>query len=274
MAKFLSDNSVIELKTSNKFEILSVTPKVTIKDFVNVDNIISSYCTEIKDIDNVESARFAASAINKVLLRPEEVKILRECGEFSFNKYLTKLAKTALLNTDISKTQNEGFNQVVATLNAAIINAGINPTVIKTHEYPVDYIALGLDALVIPDVQDYRFTNTTEYPLIIFAQVISNKICINIIGKLRDTNIKNSIRIDTKNKIEPLIVNVENNDLQQGEKRVVVQGRQGIEVGVYRETYVDNKIAYENYIYGVTYKATETIIQIGPGSVNSNLRSK
>jgi len=246
---FTDNNSVLE----------TIVPHIVSKDLEGADEIVSRYTTEIKSPENEDSIRVAVSAINKVLIYPLDEETGEEAGVFSFNKYLSQ-------ENALQQQNNEGYNQVASTLYAAVLSAGIKPdAIVRTpHRTPVDYIDAGLDAIVFNNSVDFKFKNTTNSILIIFAEVKGNKVIVSLVGKKKDKLMKTSLQVEIEQRYEPPVVNVENTDLSPGEKKLISQGREGLKVNVFIVYSKNNAEIDKKLIHTDKYEAIETLVQTGP----------
>ncbi|MDP4093337.1 MAG: peptidoglycan binding domain-containing protein [Bacillota bacterium] len=162
----------------DSFVLSGIMPEITLKDLDGINDVLSSYSTDINNTDNEDSIKLAAYAINKVLVCPADPAAQKEAGVFSFNKYLK-------LENGIQEKNNDGYNQVVSTLYAALTTSGITPDAIKRTENSnhTDFISQAYNSIVLGSKTDFRFTNTLKNAVIIFAEVKDNKLTINIVGK-------------------------------------------------------------------------------------------
>jgi len=253
-------NTPIILNKNNNFEIQTVIPKVTLKDFNGVNNIIAQTSTEIPVKGNGDSIKQAVTAINNIIIYP--VKIGKEEKSiFSFNKRLSALKVVSYQN-------DEGYNQVASTLYATVLAAGIKQsTITRTpHEATVDYINPGLDACVSSNSEDLKFENTLQNNIVIVAEIKDSKLVISLLGKSSDRSTKINIVSEVQQRYMPTVINVENQDLRPGQKKLISLGKDGLRVNVYSiktkgKTEVDKKLLYYDQ-----YKSVEAIVQIGPNT--------
>lgn len=254
-------NSPLVFDVANNYEMKTVYPQITSKDLEGAEDVISRFSTDIKSPENEDSIKIAANAINKVLIYPVDAKTGKDAGVFSFNKYLA--AEKGNMDQN-----NEGYNQVASTLYAAVLTAGIKQdTVMRTpHKNQVDYIDPGLDTVVFGDSIDFKFKNSLDCTLIIFAEVKDNKLTVSLVGKKKDKLVKNNLKIEVEQKYDPPVITVESQDMKPGEKKLVSQGKEGLKVNVYRITLKGDKEVDKKLIGTDKYEAIETMVQIGPNS--------
>lgn len=258
-------SSPVEFKLADDGEIETVYPGITSNDLEGADEVISRFSTDIASPDIEDSIRLAVSAINKVLIYPVDLKTGEDAGIFSFNKYLSTENGTMEQN-------NEGYNQVVSTLYAAVLSAGINRDAITrtSHKTPVDYIEPGLDAIVFGNTVDFKFKNTLDNTMVIFAEVKGGKVIISLAGKKKDKLIENSIKVEIGQKFTPPLIKLENRDLEPGEEKLVSQGKEGLKVNVFRVKSKNNEEVGRELISSDKYDAVETVIQTGPAEKVEN----
>lgn len=168
----------VVFRFSNKYELEEMVPVTRTEDFAGIHDIVSTYSTKIKNAENLEHIKKAVSAINRVLVYSVDPVTGERAGVFSFNKYLNEEGLTTEQN-------DEGYNQVASTLHAAVIYAGIEPKGITRvhHKSPVDYIEPGLDVRVFGSSEDYKFRNSLDTNLVIFAEIRDNKVVVTLAGK-------------------------------------------------------------------------------------------
>jgi vancomycin resistance protein YoaR len=256
--------TTIEFNNGKNLEIENISPQYSVSDFNGANEVISQYSTVIKDPEQEDSIKTAVHAINKVVLFPKDVKRGLEAGTFTFNKYLA--LDGALMEENI-----EGYNQVASTLNAAVLNSEIDSKVIirNKHNSTVDYIDPGLDALVLGNTYNYKFKNTLDNIIIIFAQVKDNKVIVSLVGKKEDKKTSSSLEIDVV-RYDPSIVNTESQTLKSGEKKMISPGKEGVKVNVYRTISSNGNTISKTLIYkDVMYDAVKAVVETGPGTGNN-----
>ena len=253
------DNS-IEFKPENNYEIETVTPEFTLSRFEGAEEVVSQYTTKITTPEYEDSIKTAVHAINRVMVPPADLKEGLEAATFSFNKYLN--LENAILEHD-----NEGYNQVASTLNAAVLNLLDLKDITRTpHKFTVDYIEPGLDAIVLGNTYDYSFKNTFDSVLIVFAQVKEDKIIVSLVGEKKDKRVGIAIQTEIEQKFDPTIVNVENQSLKPGEQKMVSPGKKGVKVNVYLVTSKEGKEQDKKLLYYDKYDAVKAIIETGPNT--------
>ncbi len=152
-------------------------PEIMLRDLEDIKDVVASYSTEIKDPENEDSAKLAAYAINKVLVCQEDKKNGKKAGVFSFAKYIN-------MEKGLLDNNNEGYNQVVSTLYAAVKSAGIkDESIARIANKKVNYIEDQYSTAVLGSKIDFKFTNTLKTAVIIFAEVKDDKVTVTIVGK-------------------------------------------------------------------------------------------
>lgn len=251
--KCLNNNfgSRVQFNKKDNFEIQSVNPKIMLKEFNDIEQVISQYTTDINDEEMRASIKIGADAINGIILDGKSMNGM-ESGSFSFIECL-KNADSDFAN------DNEGYDQVASTLYGALLEVGIDRNAITRlpHELAPEYIEAGLDAWISGNGSDLKFINTLEHKIILFAGIEGNKLTVRLAGNIRDKKQDFKIRVETVQKFDPPIVNIENKDLKPGEKVMLSPGKDGVMVKVYRNAELIGTDKYE---------AEKTIVQIGPGT--------
>ena len=128
----------------------------------SIGSAISSYPTN--DKARSQNVELAASRINGVIINPGD--------SFSFTKLTGPVTEkngyklaTVFSDGQLAKGIGGGICQVSSTIYWAQLRSGILPLERKSHSRAVGYVPLGLDATMWEGSIDYRFKNTTSYPI-------------------------------------------------------------------------------------------------------------
>lgn len=144
---------------------------------------LGSYSTSYGSSDSNRRANIARAAelINGTVLAPGEV--------FSFNDtvgYRTKENGFHPAKEYVDGQSVDGIGggtcQVSSTLYSAVLYADMSIVERLNHMMTVGYIPLGQDATVADDSVDFKFKNSSDYPVKIHAYTSGATITIDIIG--------------------------------------------------------------------------------------------
>ena len=123
--------------------------------------------------NRVNNMELAAKRINGAVLEPGE--------EFSMNKTILDRTKEngyylapAIRNGTYEKEYGGGVCQVSSTLFNAVMMADLTITERHHHSWPMTYVPIGRDATIATGYKDFKFVNSTEGELIIFAHLDRN----------------------------------------------------------------------------------------------------
>ncbi|MCX7711352.1 MAG: VanW family protein [Clostridia bacterium] len=254
---------------SNNYELEVIRPTARTEDLVGVDEIVATYSTEIKSAELLDSIKKAVSAINRVLIYAVDPNTGERAGVFSFNKYLNA--------ENLLKDENdEGFNQVASTLHGAVIFAGIDPKGITRfqHKSQVEYIEPGLDVRVFGNVEDYKFRNSLDNNIVIFAEIKDNKVVVSLVGKKKNDAVVQDIKVEVVEKSKPGVVEVESQDLKPGMSNIINPGMEGVKVNVYRIIEKSGSGTEKQILYTNDYDPRDTILQVSPATGKFNRSTK
>ena len=142
-----------------------IAPEVTAEDLKNLlyRDTLATYTAEAKSDSNRDvNLRLACEAINGKVLLPDEV--------FSFNDQLSE------------KTKGKEISQVSSALYYCTLVAELETITRDAHGYYPGYVPLGLDATVSWGSIDFRFRNTTNYPIRIDAEASDGSVTVTLVG--------------------------------------------------------------------------------------------
>ncbi len=250
---------------------LAVTqPKVYTK---HLETNLFKYClAEVetyfspKKVARTANVRLAASLVNGTVLNPGE--------EFSYNKVVGKRTAERGFKEAAIFSQGEvvdgiggGICQVSSTIYMAALRANMKITERKNHAFYVDYTPKGEDATVVYGSIDFRFVNTSEYPIKIVATSKNNYIRIQIMGTEPDEKVTVKLTKKTHSTTPYTTREKTVTSLAAGKKEVYQKGQEGLSMSVYRNVYDKNGKLIESYLENNSkYKPMPQIIHVGAGA--------
>lgn len=146
------------------------------------DVIGEAHTKHTSNSNRTNNLRLACEAIDGTVVQPGEV--------FSFNQTVgertaEKGYKEALAYVSGGQTKAElggGVCQVATSIYYAVLLADLESVERAPHMFTVDYVPLGMDATVYWGYRDYKFRNTSPYPIKVEASVSDGKVHIVLHG--------------------------------------------------------------------------------------------
>ena len=146
------------------------------------------------------------------------------------------------------------------------------------HSLTVSYVPLGMDAAIAGDYMDFKFTNSTDYPIYIDGYAGGGYISFAIYGhETRPSNrtiYYESKTIETYEPGDP--EEVKDDTLEEGKTETETAAHTGYYVEVYKHVYVDGVETESTLIpYGRSkYNATKATIRVGTKKVEDEDKDK
>ena len=156
-------------------DLQPVKASVTSEELKSRYALLSTFSTSFKGStlgrkNRVNNMALAVTRINGVVLEPGE--------EFSMNKTIKDRTKEngyylapAIRNGTYEKEYGGGVCQVSSTLFNAVMMADLTITERHHHSWPMHYVPIGRDATIATGYKDFKFVNSTEGKLVIFAHL-------------------------------------------------------------------------------------------------------
>jgi len=272
IAKQLEEREDIEMV----IPVEKVIPEITEKDINNklfkdtLYTAYTSYKTDTQtDKNRTENLRLASSKINGTILAPGEI--------FSFNNTVGKRTieagyKDAMIfrNGKVIPDIGGGICQVSSTLYNAVLYADLEIVERSNHMFVVSYVPYGLDSTVYYGQTDFRFKNSTNWPIKIESWMTNdNRLYFSIkgtnesVGKTVEiiTEIVKTIPFTTKYTEDP--------NLPEGEKKVTQAGQNGYVVNTYKVIKVNGTVKEKKKISTSTYQPLTEEVTIGTKPVEN-----
>lgn len=124
------------------------------------------------------------------------------------------------------KTTGGGVCKIASTLYNVAALANLKIVERRQHGMLVPYVPPGQDATVSDGDKDFKFKNTTAYPVVVWADTKENTLYMAIYGRVRPPKVIWHHKI--LNRREYKTVYRYNDSLKHGQEKVVVEGADGI----------------------------------------------
>ena len=170
--------------------LVAIEPEVTeeMVESMLFRDVLSERTTRVSGTSSRQhNVQLAASFINELLMNPGDV--------FSFNETVGRRTEergfreaNAYASGKIVQEIGGGICQVSSTIYESVLYADLS--VVERHEHgmTVSYIQLGNDATVDWRSKDFKFMNSTGYPIRIEVEVESRNLTVRLIGTKLDEN--------------------------------------------------------------------------------------
>ena len=175
---------------------------------------------------------------------------------------------TAEFNGMLVQEPGGGVCQVSTTLYNAAVKADLEIIERSPHTRVSDYVPIGLDAAVNWSSQDFKFKNTSDYPIFIVAEFADQKLTFKIYGKQLDDGVYIKLESEKTETIAAPEGVKEKNDptlpLGTNKPEAARDGSRAISYKIYYDKN-DNEIKRE-VLAKSTYPASQAILRIGTGT--------
>ena len=254
-------------------------PEGSAEDLAYVKDLLGSFTTSFSTsgADRSKNVNSGAKHVNGTVLYPGE----------TFSMYETVAPFTAengyamagsYLNGEVVDSMGGGICQVSTTLYNAVLRAELEVVERSPHSMTVHYVELSEDAAIAGTYKDFKFVNSTEYPIYIEGYTTSDKkITFNIYGKeTRDKN--RTISFESQMVSETPATTILQEDAGQGigYKAVSSKGSSGYVAELYKIVKVNGVETDRIKVNKSTYKGTNRVVTYGTAgdpTLSENLRA-
>ena len=168
-----------------KLMVVSKEPEHSAVELAQVRDVLGTYTTSFSSSGSGRSAnvRNGCSHVNGRILFPGEQLSIYDCVS-PFTEENGYYLAGSYNNGLVVETLGGGICQVSSTLYNAVIRAELRVDERSNHSMVVSYVDLSADAAISGTSKDFKFTNTTEYPIYIAGSTDDNKnITFTIYGR-------------------------------------------------------------------------------------------
>lgn len=266
--KKLLENQLLDRNFENiVLKVDDIEPEIKYEDAKNVDSVLSSFTTKFNgsDVNRSYNIKLACSRINQTILMPGDV--------FSMNDALGPRTTEngyrdapVIYKNELVPGPGGGVCQVTTTLYNAVLKSCLKVVERSHHSMTLGYVKPSQDATIAEGYIDFRFKNSQDYPIYIYAEVKNNTIYTKILGK--SSKEKRVVKLVSEVIEEyPAEEEVEiDQTLAPGETKVVQEARKGLKSALYREIYDSgNNLLKREKISEDIYNPVKGKTLVGPG---------
>lgn len=267
-ADALYSQVLAKLEGGESYTTITVEPEivlasVTKAELMNSFKKVSSYTTETTSNSNRNTnIQLSAAAINGTTVLPGET--------FSFNQATGQrtaekgyLPAAAIAGGQSVDEIGGGVCQTSSTLFNAVARANMEIVERSPHAWPSNYVEKGMDATVNWPNLDFKFKNTSDWPIFIVAYYQSRKVTVEIYGM----SLGDGVTIDLESVVTytsdlPTEVKyVLNTSLAPGEQKTTVKARRGYEVDTYKIWYQNGQEFKREKLFKSTYRTYQETVE-------------
>lgn len=246
-------------------QIRAYSPKYKTEDLKEINTEIALSQTSFNSGQGNRSSNIknAIKRINGKILMPGEAFSLHNALGPRNEENGYKSAPV-ILNDELVLGVGGGVCQVATTLYRAILQAGLAITERQHHTFPPAYVPVGQDATIAGNYIDFKFKNSSSYPIFIFSEALNNRITIKIFSKRLSP--KRKVRLESQvlevEDPEPDQV-IQDSTLISGTTKRERSSKKGYKVMVYRNIYEGKNLINRELISNDYYKPIRGVIIIG-----------
>jgi vancomycin resistance protein YoaR len=245
-----------------------VQPEIKRTDLENIKDKLGEYSTKFNaaDVDRTHNIKIATSSASHLLVKPGEIFSLNKSMGPRLAKYGYKEAKV-IINNELVPGIGGGVCQVSSTLYNAVLLSNMGIVERRSHALPSSYIPLGRDATISENYIDFKFQNTTQYPIYIYGEVHGSWVKFSIYGKNENPGRTVKIRTEVVKKTEPQIKIIEDPTLPEGTEMEEKKAYTGYVVKSYRTVLENGKVISVEELPLSNYRVVNGVKRVGTKKV-------
>lgn len=256
-------NDAVEGETVNVPATIT-QPKVTTESLRKnlFKDTLGSYTTSVSGTSvRRNNVKLAGNYCSGTILLPGE--------EFSYNNTVGERtasrgfgAAGAYVAGETVDVLGGGVCQPSSTLYNAVMLANLKVTERSPHSYVSGYVPIGRDAMVSWGSSDFKFVNTTDYPIKVVSSYSNHRLTMKILG----TDLENiTVKITSERLSSKPYTTIEKKDpsLEAGKRVTETSGYTGATAQSYRYVYKDGVLISSGKEAYSSYKVRNKVVRVG-----------
>lgn len=256
----------IEQIASEDVELLVdvIKPEILRSDLENIKDKLGEYSTKFNaaDVDRTHNIKIATNSVSHILIKPGEVFSVDKIVGPRIAKFGYKEAKV-IINNELVPGIGGGVCQVSSTLYNAALLSNMKIVERRNHSIPSSYVPLGRDATISENYIDFKFQNTTQYPIYLYGEVQGNWVKFSIYGRSETPGKTVKIRTEVVKKTEPKITIIEDPTLPAGTEVEEKKAYTGYVVKSYRVIVENGKEVSVEELPVSNYRVVNGVKRVG-----------
>ena len=272
-------NLLEQVKGGNVVVTGDVTkPKVKKEDNEKSTNLIGSFYTKYTGSENLGrniNLKVGCEHITGTVVKPGDIFSMNNAlGEQTYENGYRNAA--VIVNGKLEDGLAGGVCQITTTLYNAVVKAELDVVERRNHSLAVAYVPLGQDAAVAGNYTDFKFKNSTEYPIYVEAYIASGKLVTNIYGH-EEHDAGRTVELEhvyVGSIPKPAEKVIEDPNIPLGERVITHTGKIGHKVSTYKKVYENGKLLSSQWFSDSTYKATADEVSVGTGAAEVSTKDE
>ncbi len=159
-----------------------------------------------------------------------------------------------------------GICQTCSTLYPAVLYADLGIVERYNHSLEVSYVPLGMDATVAWNSLDFKFKNTTNYPVKVVCSAGGGTVNVKIVGTNEDKSKTVKIITERTSYTPYTTKEIPDASLAPGKKVSESNGFNGSSVNTYKVYYKNGTEVKREKLGTSVYRMAEKVVRVGPAA--------
>ena len=239
-------------------------PEIKRADLENIKDKLGEYSTKFNaaDVDRTHNIKIATISASNILIKPGQTFSVNEMVGPRLAKFGYKEAKV-IINNELVPGIGGGVCQVSSTLYNVALLSNMKIVERRNHSLPSAYVPLGRDATISEDYIDFKFQNTTQYPIYLYGEVKGSWVKFSLYGRNESPGRTVKIKTEMIKKTEPQIKIIEDPTLPEGTEVEEKKAYTGYVVKSWRVIMENSKEVSVEELPLSTYRVANGVKRVG-----------
>ncbi|MGE4214900.1 MAG: VanW family protein [Anaerotignaceae bacterium] len=244
-------------------------PKIKKEDNEKSTSLLGTFYTKYTGSESLGrniNLRVGCEHITGTVVKPGDVFSMNETlGDQTYENGYRNAA--VIVNGKLEDGLAGGVCQISTTLYNAVVKAELDVVERRNHSLAVAYVPLGQDAAIAGNYTDFKFKNSTDYPIYVEAYIANGKLVTNVYG-YEEHDSGRTVELEhvyIGSIPKPAEKVTEDPNLPLGERVVTYTGKVGHKVSTYKKIYENGTLLSSEWFSDSTYKSTADEVSVGTG---------
>ncbi|MCR5206321.1 MAG: VanW family protein [Lachnospiraceae bacterium] len=265
-----AEDLVAEALNKGKYQV-EVQVETSVLEPKNTAEFMRGYLCKVSSTTSTTTSssnrntniRLVCEKLNGLVLQPGE--------QFDFNKYIGQRTPEAgfkeaggIYDGKLIQEYGGGICQANAMIYHSVTKADLQVDSRTAHTWPSDYVETGTDATVSWGGPEFRFTNSSDYPIALHAYYSNQKVTVEVYGRPLPDGMTIKLKGEIVSRTEAKVEYKADSDMALDERVTEKSAHDSIKAKSYK-VYYDadgNEIKREEY-FSSSYPMINKVVRVG-----------
>ena len=238
----VTDDVIEAIKNEEYSKVITVEGTVTEPE--NSAEFLRGYLCKVSSATSTTTSSYNRNVNIDLVCKKLDGLVLQPGEQFDFNTYIGQRTAEAgykeaggIYNGALRQELGGGICQANAMIFHCVVKADLQVDERSPHTWPSDYVQIGTDATVSWGGPEFKFTNTSDYPIALHAYYGNQKVTVELYGRPLDDGMYILFKGEEVSRVTAKVEYIADSSMSVGERETERSAHDQIKAQSYKVYY-------------------------------------